>query len=39
MSLIKYAIFVGLGVMLGITLVDMSVGSESTIRSFLWDLF
>ena len=39
MNLIKYAIFVGLGVMLGITLVDMSVGSESTIRSFLWDLF
>jgi hypothetical protein len=39
MSLIKYAIFVALGVMLGITLVDMSVGSESTIRSFLWDLF
>ena len=39
MSLIKYAIFVGLGVMLGITLVDMSVGSESTIRSFLWHLF
>ena len=39
MSLIRYAIFVGLGVMLGITLVDMSVGSESTIRSFLWDLF
>jgi hypothetical protein len=39
MSLIRYAIFVGLGVMLGITLVDMSVGSESTIGSFLWDLF
>jgi hypothetical protein len=39
MSLIKYTIFIGLGVMLGITLVDMAVGSESTIGSFLWDLF
>jgi len=35
----KYVMLVILGVMLGITLVDMSVGSESTIRSFLWDLF
>lgn len=39
MSLIKYAIFVGLGVMLGITLVDMSVGEASTIGRFFWDLF
>jgi hypothetical protein len=35
----RYVILVILGVMLGITLVDMSVGSESTIGSFLWDLF
>jgi hypothetical protein len=35
----KYVMLVILGVMLGITLVDMSVGSESTIGSFLWDLF
>lgn len=28
-----------LGVMLGITLVDMSVGTESTIGSFIWSLF
>lgn len=39
MSLIRYAIFVALGVMLGITLVDMSVGSESTIGNWIWDLF
>jgi hypothetical protein len=39
MSLIRYAIFVGLGVMLGITLVDMSVGSESTIGNWIWHLF
>ena len=35
----KYVMLVILGVMLGITLVDMSVGSESTIGSFLWHLF
>lgn len=35
----KYVMLVILGVMLGITLVDMSVGSESTIGSFLWQLF
>ena len=39
MKLIQLAIFVGLGVMLGITLVDMSVGEVSTIGRLFWQLF
>ena len=35
----KYVMLVILGVMLGITLVDMSVGSESTIGNWIWHLF
>lgn len=39
MKLIQIAIFMALGVMLGITLVDMSVGEVSTIGRLLWQLF
>ena len=38
-TLISYAIFGTLGVMLGVTMVDLCVGSESTIGSLLWQLF
>lgn len=34
-----FAIVMVIGTMLGITLVDMSIGSESTIGSLLWRLF
>jgi hypothetical protein len=39
MKILQLAVFVAFGVMLGITLVDMSVGEVSTIGRFLWDLF
>jgi hypothetical protein len=39
MKILQLAAFVAFGVMLGITLVDMSVGEVSTIGRFFWDLF
>jgi len=39
MKILQVVIVVAFGVMLGITLVDMSVGEVSTIGRFLWDLF
>jgi hypothetical protein len=35
----EWLIITVIGMMLGITLVDMSVGTESTIGSFVWSLF
>ena len=38
-TLVGYAIFGTLGVMLGVTMVDLCVGSESTIGAMLWRIF
>jgi hypothetical protein len=38
-TILSYAIFGTLGVMLGVTAVDMMIGSESTIGRLLWQLF
>jgi hypothetical protein len=38
-TLLSYAVFGTLGVMLGVTAVDLAVGSESTIGRLLWQLF
>ena len=38
-TLVGYAIIGTLGVMLGVTMVDLCVGSESTVRSLLWQIF
>jgi hypothetical protein len=38
-TLVGYAVFGTLGVMLGVTAVDLLVGSESTIGRILWQLF
>jgi hypothetical protein len=34
-----YAVFGTLGVMLGVTAVDLAVGSESTIGALFWRIF
>jgi hypothetical protein len=38
-TLAAYAVFGTLGVMLGVTAVDMMIGSESTIGRLIWQLF
>lgn len=38
-TFVNYAVFVMLGVMLGVTAVDLAVGSESTIGALFWRIF
>lgn len=37
-TIVAYAVFGTLGVMLGTTAVDLLVGSESTIGALLWSI-